>query len=417
MYTKGQIIEGRIRPQNWRITLPYGAFQKEDLQSAAIAAGLKSEGVGKLSVSQVLDKLRRYNGTLTGRFECGALFEAMQGVDSVHYLITRGSRHEAAPKTPKAPKLHETKTPQTPTEMEQKAPETLAPNSLEAAILNTLLPYVKGSIDKDEVLRLVDERLAGREVRTFEIKTGKSTKRVEGQHENFDKLVRAVGIGKNVALVGEAGSGKTYGAVEAAKALDLNYYIQSFSNQTSKYDLLGMVTANGDYVSTPLREAYEKGGVLILDEFDAANPNVVLLMNNMLSGGEYLFPCGNQIAKSADFRVIACQNTHGYGANKIYGGRNSMDGSSLNRFVKIGWGYDLVLERQIAGDTIVTQVVQQIRENARKLAMSIIISPRQSIDANDLVENGFTMDEALEMTIFEGLKSDQKKSLLEGVNY
>jgi hypothetical protein len=413
MYTKGQVIAGRIRPQNWRITMPYGVFQEENFQDACVKAGIKSDGVGKLSVAQAYQKVTPKGGTITGRFEDGALFQAGVGVDgNIFYLITRASRYAEA--KVETPKVETPKTPKAETKMEK---ELLTPNSLEAKLVETLAPYIKPTLDKEEILKLIDARMEGRASRTLEIKYGKSTKKVDGQHENFDKLVRAVGIGKNVALVGEAGSGKTYGAVEAAKALDLTYYIQSFSNQTSKYDLLGMVTANGDYVRTPLREAYEKGGVLILDEFDAANPNVVLLMNNMLSGGEYLFPCGTQVNKNENFRVIACQNTYGYGANKTYGGRNAMDGSSLNRFVKIGWGYDLVLERQIAGDTIVTQVVQEIRANARNLAMNLIISPRQSIDANDLVEAGFTMDEALQMTIFEGLKEDQIKALKVGVSY
>jgi MoxR-like ATPase len=392
-YMKGELINGRISPQNWRITTPDGQWQNDNLQDVAVMAGLKSaDGVGKLSANQVYEKVSRLGGTLTGRFECGALFEA---TGEGYYIITRSSRGEA-PKVEEAP-----------------AP-TPKSNGLESAIIDAIAPFIKPSLDEGRVKEIVQGMMEGREIRTLEIKYGKSTKKVDGQHENFDKLVRAVGIGKNVMLVGEAGSGKTYGAVQCAKALSLDYYIQSFSNQTSKFDLIGMTTAMGEYVSTPTRDAFENGGVLILDEMDAANPNVILALNNMLSGDEYLFPNG-MVKKHDDFKVIACMNTFGYGASKEYGGRNRQDAALLNRWVKISWNYDLVLERQIAGDTKVTQIVQDIRANAKRFAMNLVISPRQSIDANDLVEAGFTIDEALSMTIFEGLANDQIKSLKDGV--
>lgn len=399
-YSAGQIIEGRINPQNWRITTAGGTkVQHANLQEVCVLAALKSaDGVGKLSANQVYEKVSRMGATLSGRFECGALFEAL---GNGKYLITRSSKGVSP--TPKV------ETPKVETPKVDKSTQ-----GLEAAIISAIAPHIKPSLDENRVREIVQGMMEGREVRTLEIKYGDSRKKVSGQHENFDKLVRSVGIGKNVMLVGEAGSGKTYGAVECAKALGLDYYIQSFSNQTSKFDLIGMTTAMGEYVSTPTRDAFENGGVLILDEMDAANPNVILALNNMLSGDEYLFPNG-MVKKHKDFKVIACMNTFGYGASKEYGGRNRQDAALLNRWIKISWNYDLVLERQIAGDTQVTQIVQDIRKNAKRFAMNLVISPRQSIDANDLVQAGFTLNEALDMTIFEGLASDQIKSLKEGV--
>ena len=99
-YMKGELINGRISPQNWRITTPDGQWQNDNLQDVAVMAGLKSaDGVGKLSANQVYEKVSRLGGTLTGRFECGALFEA---TGEGYYIITRSSRGEA-PKVEEAP--------------------------------------------------------------------------------------------------------------------------------------------------------------------------------------------------------------------------------------------------------------------------------------------------------------------------
>jgi len=115
--------------------------------------------------------------------------------------------------------------------------------------------------------------------------------------------------------------------------------------------------------------------------------------------------------------VVACQNTTGMGPSKRYTAARAQDGSTLNRFVRLDWDTDEALETSICGNTIATRAVQQMRKNARKLSMdSLIISPRQSIHANELVNNGgFSVEEALEHSITLGLADDVKKRLMADV--
>jgi len=234
-------------------------------------------------------------------------------------------------------------------------------------------------------------------------------------HKNFPILVRMLGARLNVALIGEAGSGKTHGAQQAAEAMGLPHYTISFHAKMTSTDLRGYCDAVGKYNASPLYTALKDGGVLILDEFDRANTEVVVSLNNLLAGKSYLFPNGENVPEHERFLVVACQNTTGVGSSKQYAAAQRQDASTLNRFVKLGWDTDEDLERSVAGNTEATDAVQKIRRKAKELGMDIVISPRQSIHANILMEVGFSLNEALQYSIFECLADDQIKRLKQAI--
>jgi hypothetical protein len=246
----------------------------------------------------------------------------------------------------------------------------------------------------------------------------KPAKQVEKAHYNFEKLTRIVGSCKlNCALIGEAGTGKTFGALQLGDALGLKNWLMSFSPQDRKHEVKGFLDGSGRFHAPAIKNAYVQGGLLILDEYDRANPEVSIAMNALLSGDTYMFADNKMYTKHKDFRVVACQNTTGMGPSKRYTAARAQDGSTLNRFVRLDWDTDEALETSICGNTIATRAVQQMRKNARKLSMdSLIISPRQSIHANELVNNGgFSVAEALEHSITLGLADDVKKRLMADV--
>jgi cobaltochelatase CobS len=53
---------------------------------------------------------------------------------------------------------------------------------------------------------------------------------------------------------------------------------------------MGYMDAHGKLVRTLLREAYEHGGVFLLDEIDAGNPGVLTVLNALLANGQVGFP-------------------------------------------------------------------------------------------------------------------------------
>ena len=91
-------------------------------------------------------------------------------------------------------------------------------------------------------------------------------------HSCFDTVLKVIASAKrkekNVMLVGGAGGGKTHLVSQIAKTLKLPFYPMSVGMQTTKSDLLGFINATGQYMTSCVRQAYENGGVLLLDEFE-----------------------------------------------------------------------------------------------------------------------------------------------------
>jgi cobaltochelatase CobS len=242
----------------------------------------------------------------------------------------------------------------------------------------------------------------------------KAPKDLGAQHEAFPTLLKTLAAGLHAFIVGPAGSGKTYGAETAAKALDLPFYPQSFGPQTTATALFGYQDANGNYVRTIFREAFEHGGVYLLDEGDRASSHVITGLNAALANGFCSFPDG-VIKRHASFRCVLAGNTWGNGATREYVGAQQLDASTLSRFVFIAWGYDEALERSIVPDTAWVKRVQAIRASVLALGVRMIVCPRTSAHGARLIAAGFTREEAEDMTIWRGADSATRAKVLGGV--
>lgn len=237
-------------------------------------------------------------------------------------------------------------------------------------------------------------------------------------HSAFLKIINILKaqkrIQKNIMMVGEAGSGKTHLANTIAEALGLKFYPMSVGLQTTKSDLLGFINAHGQYVTSPVREAFEKGGVLLLDEFDSTHAGVVTIINALLANGHCSFP-DKIVEKNKNFICIVACNTYGHGANIDYVGRNRLDGATLDRFIVVDVGYDKKLEKALTQNDTWLEIVEKIRKNVEKQGIKMIISPRASMNGADLLEAGFKMSEVVDMCILKGADKDTKQKCLNGI--
>ena len=108
----------------------------------------------------------------------------------------------------------------------------------------------------------------------------------------------------------------------------------------SESQILGRLVPAGEngqfvFLSTQFLDAYENGGVFLFDEIDAADPNVLLVINSALANGHLSVPSRHEkptAARHPDFICIAAANTFGHGADRQYVGRNQLDESTLDRF-------------------------------------------------------------------------------------
>lgn len=254
-------------------------------------------------------------------------------------------------------------------------------------------------------------------VRPIEIVTPKNRKKLAGvQHAEFENLLKTVGANLPVLLVGPAGTGKTYSAEAVAGAFGLAFHSISVGSQTSKSDLVGYMDANHNYNPTEFRKAYEKGGLFLLDEADAGNSNVLILLNAALSNGYMAFP-DKMVHKHEDFRMVATANTYGHGASRQYVGRNQLDAATLDRFVTIAWEIDDKVESNLAGTTEDGKkwlaVVRAVRKKAiQELELRVVISPRATQRGAILLGAGMDFETVLPIALTGNMPASERDTLV-----
>jgi len=381
-------------------------------------------------------------------YDCGTLFTWEKGANdangnfvkdtegSVRQLeVATGKIHYCAKKTQRDNISGETtETVNTETVHTGETIENVKPKT--DTVTETIYREVTEKVDASEVLtdagkaiyKLIEDAIEKR-LESFTPKTAETihTYRIEidnratdtvliidGAHHLTARLLRYLKLRKNVLLVGPAGSGKTHSANVARKALGLNFYPQSVGPQTSKSDLIGYIDAMGKLVRTPGREAYEHGGVWLIDEIDAANAAVLTIINMMLDSEQASFPDGT-VTRHPDFRVIASANTYGNGANRQYVGRNQLDAATLNRFVGIDWDYDTALEAQLCPNREWLDYIYKLRAVQERLKIRVVISLRNIINGADMLADGIERDEVENSSLWFGVSADDKAKLLAGI--
>lgn len=241
---------------------------------------------------------------------------------------------------------------------------------------------------------------------------GKKTRTIDGLHHYaFEKVLKCISAKCNVMLVGPAGSGKTTCVDKAAQAIGLKFFAMSVGLQTSKVEFMGYMDAIGSYVRTLFREAYENGGVFLIDEIDAGNPGIMTIVNAALANGVCAFP-DKMINKHANFICCAAANTYGKGADRMYVGRNQLDAATLDRFVKLDFDYDEVLESKLATNASWFQLIRDIRKATMDKKLRVLVTPRATLYGCALLEQGLNFWEVLELVLFNGCSEEEKTIIM-----
>lgn len=360
-----------------------------------------------LPKAQILDLF----GTLNGTGKPGFDHERSKKSECVDMLISQfaaSAIDEAMRNLPSAP------TQSVPARLPAAKPHGVDPNAMAQQIAGLFANMASAAVDEDKVKSIVDAAIADavkRLVNRVEVKVADQPVVDVGiQHCKFETLLKASsartpdGHRLNIWIAGPAASGKTTAAKMVAKALNLSF---TFNGAISTpYELMGYNDANGKYVRTPFREAWEFGGVYLFDEVDASNPNAVTAFNAALANGICAFP-DKMVDRHPDCLVLAGANTSGNGATNEYVGRMKQDGAFLNRFVEIDWPVDEALEAAIVPNAQWVARVQAVR--ARVKARGIkghMITPRASTYGAALLAAGLDMKSVEQMVLRKGLAED-----------
>jgi MoxR-like ATPase len=255
---------------------------------------------------------------------------------------------------------------------------------------------------------------------------GTEPKIIEGTaHKALVDVIANVAAGIHTYLVGPAGTGKTHLCLQVAEALDRQLDI--VGAMLTKHEAVGYQDANGRYVSTAMRDAFEHGHVINWDEVDASSPAALVAVNAMLANDRYTFP-DRTVERHPDFVVIACGNTYGTGADREYVGRMQLDAATLDRFAFIEIEYDEALDSQLGiahylanhadGDEAPTypadawiQRVQSVRAVVAERKLRHVVSPRATINGCKLIARGVAVDKVVAQVLVKGASDDVKAAI------
>jgi len=271
-------------------------------------------------------------------------------------------------------------------------------------------------------------------------------------HRVLTELLMALDAGLGaIWLQGPPGTSKSTLAEQAARGLGMNFYPMSCHELMTRSDLFGFTDATGNDHRTPLWDAYEFGGILLMDEVDNGNPNLLAALNSALSNGHCVFGSGTVVQRHENFRVVATANTAGLGPEHGYIGRNGVDLATRDRFITLDVPIDSELEAALGamymGEDISDLVEELFQAGARqrleqrsidreewtatqlvtvvsKLRAAVdqgsldsrfrgqVVSPRTTIHVGPMLKAGFTMREALKAKL-PGLKASEVTTVIE----
>ncbi len=169
-----------------------------------------------------------------------------------------------------------------------------------------------------------------------------------GYHRLSPYVLALVKAGVAPLLVGPTQSGKSTLAKHVAKQLGVAFDACPLTGGASPGWLLGRDSRDG-FQPSDFVKRYTEGGVFLFDEVDAADPNMMIILNDALVSDTFSHPYMGKLDRHPEFFAIAAANTWGTGANAKYRGRNRMDGATLERFRlgRVYVDYDRELERKI----------------------------------------------------------------------
>jgi MoxR-like ATPase len=267
---------------------------------------------------------------------------------------------------------------------------------------------------KDDLIAEIEK---GRSVININANGEVSTVHVgRNNHPEFENVIQSLMLTKKAMLVGPAGTGKTYMINEIAQNLKLPFYKYSCSKDSSVHDLLGYKQPTSEkYLETVFLNAYENGGVFLVDEYDAMSGDMSLFFNGVADSSKFIsvpHRDDKPIAeKHKDFYLVMCGNTWGKGSYE-FSGRDFQDQALMDRFrlSRHFIDYHIELEKSMCRQAELQYgKIRDLREKLEKVGS--YLSTRNVEDICTLMQSGKSFD-TLVQQIASDLSENEKNQIL-----
>ena len=231
-------------------------------------------------------------------------------------------------------------------------------------------------------------------------------------------LIRSAVRGKNIMMTGPAGCGKTMAAKSLVKAMDRpDFYFNLGATQDPRATLIGNTSFSkeqGTYFSesTFVKAIKTPNAVILLDELSRAHPDAWNILMTVLDEGQRYLRLdeseGQETIEVADgVTFVATANV-----GNEYTSTRVMDRALIDRFTQIEM--DVLSKEQESGllTSLYPNVETEVLTNLAELShitrvesssdegkLSTHVSTRTAVECGSLIYDGFTLEEAAEVTI------------------
>ena len=230
-------------------------------------------------------------------------------------------------------------------------------------------------------------------------------------HPVTENAIKSLQLQRKLMLVGPAGTGKTTMVEKIAKSLDIPFYKYSCSRDSSVHDLLGYKQPTSEtYLETTFLNAYENGGIFLVDEYDAMSGDMALFFNGIADNSKFIsIPHRDtkpQAEKHKDFYLVMCGNTWGKGSTD-YSGRDFQDMALMDRFrfCRHHVGYHHLLEKEFMKHNY--ESISKLRSALEKVGS--YLSTRNVEDIATLIECDVPFTNILDMVLQDLIEDDKKR--------
>ena len=238
-------------------------------------------------------------------------------------------------------------------------------------------------------------------------------------------LMRSGMRGKNIMMTGPAGSGKTMSAKALVNALDRpDFYFNLGATQDPRATLIGNTHFNkeqGTYFSEALfvKAIQTPNAVILLDELSRAHPDAWNILMTVLDSGQRYLRL-DEASTQATINVadgvtfIATANI-----GNEYTSTRVMDKALMDRFTIIEmellskedeaellkYMFPLVKIKHLENIAAITEMTRKECNNEES-RLSAPVSTRTSVEIASLLYDGFTLQEAADITIYPQYSTD-----------
>ena len=259
-------------------------------------------------------------------------------------------------------------------------------------------------------------------------------------------LANALANRRNTWIHGPTGAGKTSGIKYVCGLTNWPLYRVNMHGDFSFADFVGTTEVATDehgnavtkFVPGVLIQAMVHGGVLLIDEFTATPPHILLALQAILEGfevdGELTYTNtangGEVVHAHPNFRVIVTDNTNGQGdTTGAYAGTNVMNEATRNRFQQwfhkdypkaTTWRSMLVAKTGCDADDArkIVEIAQEVNKGSSALGAStvtsnLLVSPRDTLKVGALARDFGDLQAAFKIALVDSLgQSDPDRQFL-----